>query len=126
MLNAIRFNVILSYHYKMNENVNKFLLAGDRFMPEMHLEQIGFTYSACELFTKNNKRIQKFKETGNTRYIYKNELDKTCFQHDLAYKDFKYFVKTTMYFQEIKNLILLKTQNMMDIEEVLLLWFITF
>ena len=61
---------------KINEIVNKFLLAGDKFMPEMHLKQPGFTYSACELFTKNKERIQKFKETGDTSYIYKKELDK--------------------------------------------------
>ena len=73
----------------MNEIVNKFLLAGDEFMPEMHLKQLGFTYSACRPFTKNKERIQKFKETGDTSYIYKNELDKACFQHDMAYGDFK-------------------------------------
>ena len=55
----------------------------------MHLKQPGFTYSACGPFTKNKKRIQKFKETGDTSYIYKNELDKACFQHDMAYGDFK-------------------------------------
>ena len=75
--------------YKMNEIVNKFLLAGDKFMPEMHLKQPGFTYSACGPFTKNKEKIQKFKETGDTSYIYKNELDKACFQHDMAYGDFK-------------------------------------
>ena len=73
----------------MNEIVNKFLLAGDKFMPEMHLKQPGFTYSACGPFTKNKERIQKFKETGDTSYIYKNELDKACFQHDMVYGDFK-------------------------------------
>ena len=73
----------------MNEIVNKFLLAGDKFMPEMHLKQPGFTYSACGPFTKNKERIQKFKETGDTGYIYKNELGKACFQHDMAYGDFK-------------------------------------
>ena len=73
----------------MNEIVNKFLLAGDKFMPEMHLKQPGFTYSACGPFTKNIERIQKFKETRDTSYIYKNELDKACFQHDMAYGDFK-------------------------------------
>ena len=79
----------------MNEIVNKFLLAGDKFMPEMHLKQPGFTYSACEPFTKNKERIQKFKETGNTSYIYKNELDKACFQHDMAYGDFKDLARRT-------------------------------
>ena len=58
-------------------------------MPEMHLKQHRFTYSACGPFTKNKERIQKFKETGDTSYIYKNELDKACFQHDMAYGDFK-------------------------------------
>ena len=69
---------------KMNEIANKFLLAEYRFMPEMHLKQYGFTYRVCAPLTKNKERIQKFKETG-TNYIYKNELDKACFQHDSAY-----------------------------------------
>ena len=55
----------------------------------MHLKQRGFTYSACGPFTKSKERIQKFKETGDTNYIYKNELDKTFFQHDMAQRDFK-------------------------------------
>ena len=79
----------------MNETVNKFLLAGDKFMPEMYLRQPGFTYSACGPFTKNKERIQKFKETGDTSYIYKNELDKASFQHDMAYGDFKDLPKRT-------------------------------
>ena len=69
----------------MNEIVNKFLLAGDKYMPEMHLKQPGFTYSACGSFTKNKKIIQKFKETEDTKYIYRNEVDKACFQNDMAY-----------------------------------------
>ena len=73
----------------MNEIVNKFLLADDKFMPEMHLKQPGFTYSAWGPFTKNKERIQKLKETGDTSYTDKNELDKDCFQHDMAYGDFK-------------------------------------
>ena len=73
----------------MNDIINKYLLAGDKFMPEMHLRQPGFPYSACGPFTKNKKRIQKFKQTGDSIYIYKNELDKACFQHDMAYGDFK-------------------------------------
>ena len=79
----------------MNEIVNKFLLAGDKFMPEMHLKQPGFTYSACGAFTKNEERVQKSKETGDTNYIYKNELDKVCFQHDMAYGDFKDLARKT-------------------------------
>ena len=72
----------------MNKIVNKFLLAQDKFMPEMHLKQPGFTYSSCGPFTKNKERIQNFKETGDTSYIYKL-LDKACFQHDMTYEDFK-------------------------------------
>ena len=73
----------------MNEIVNKFLLAGDKFLREMHLRQPGFTYSLCGPFTKNKKRIQKFKESEDSRNIYQNELDKACFQHDVAYGDFQ-------------------------------------
>ena len=63
----------------MNEIVDQFLLAGDKFMPEMQLKQPGFIYSAFGPFTKNKERIQKSKETGDISYIYKNELDKACF-----------------------------------------------
>ena len=80
----------------MNEIGNKFLLAGDKFMPEMHLTQPQFVYSACGPFTKNKERIQKFKETGDTNYIYENELDKACFQHDMAYGGFKDLPKRTV------------------------------
>ena len=80
---------------KMNEMVNKLLLVGDKFMPEMHLKQPGFTYSACGPFTKNKERIEKFMQTGNTDFIYKNELDKACFQHDMAYGKTKDLVKRT-------------------------------
>ena len=79
----------------MNGIVNKFSLAADKFMPEMHLKQPGFTYSASGPFTKNKERIQRFKETGDKSCIYKNELDKACFQHDMAYGDFKDFKKRT-------------------------------
>ena len=77
----------------MNAIINKFVLAGDKFMPEMHLKQPGFTYNACGLFTKNKERIKKIKETGDSRYIYQNELDKACFQHDKAYGDFKDLIR---------------------------------
>ena len=95
----------------MNNIINKRLLAGDKFMSEMHLRQPQSTYSACGPFTKNKEGIQKFKKTGDSRYIYRNELDKACFQHDMAYEDFK-------------DLILLKIPIMMDIKEDWLLWFI--
>ena len=77
-------------NYKINEIVNKFLSVRDKFMPEMHLKQPRFTYRACEPFTKNKERIQKFKETGDTKYIYKNEFEKACFHHNMTYGDFKY------------------------------------
>ena len=64
-------------------------------MLEIHLKQPGFTYSACKPFTKNKERIQKFKEARDTNYIYKNELDKACFQHDMAYGDFKDLARRT-------------------------------
>ena len=62
-------------------------------MPEMHLKQTGFTYSACGPFTKYCKRIQKFKEAGNLKYIYRNEVGKACFAHDAAYSDSKDLAK---------------------------------
>ena len=61
----------------------------------MHLKQPGFTYSAGALFTKNKLEIQKFKETGDLSHIYKNELGKACFQHDMAYEDFKNLARRT-------------------------------
>ena len=69
----------------MNDILNTFLLAGDKFIPEMHLKQPGFTYSACDPFTQNKEKIEKFMQTGNTDFIYKNELKRVCFQHDMAY-----------------------------------------
>ena len=79
----------------MNEIINKFLLVGDKFMPEMHLRQPGFTYSACDPFTKNKKGNEKIIQTRNTDFIYKNKLDKACFQHDMAYGKSKDLVKRT-------------------------------
>ena len=73
----------------MNGIVNNIFLAGDKFMSEIHLRQPEFTYSVCRPFTKNKERIQKFEETRNPQYIYQNELDKSCFQHDMGYGDFK-------------------------------------
>ena len=75
--------------YKTNEIVNNYLVAVDKFMPEMHLKQPGFTYSVCGPYTKNKERTQKFKETGDTKCIYRNELDEACFQHDMVYGDFE-------------------------------------
>ena len=79
----------------MNNAINKFLLAGDTFMPEMHLRQPQLVYSACGSFTRHKERIKKFKQTGDTRYIYRIELDKACFQHDSAYADHKDLINRT-------------------------------
>ena len=112
----------------MNEIVNNFLLAGDKFLPEMYLRHPGFKYSTSGPFTKNKDGIQKFKETGDSRYIYQNELEKAYFQHDIAYGDFKDLPRRAASNKvlRIKHLMLLKLQNMMDIKEVLLQWFINF
>ena len=79
----------------MNSVINKFLLAGDKFMPEMHLRQPQFVYSACGPFTRHKERMKKFKQAGDTRYIYRNELDKACFQHNSAYADNKDLINRT-------------------------------
>ena len=79
----------------MNNVINKFLLAGDKFMPEMHLRQPRFVYSTCGPFTRHKERIKEFKRTGDMRYIYRNELDKACFQHDSAYEDHKDLINRT-------------------------------
>ena len=79
----------------MNEIIKTLFLVGDEFMPKMHLKQPEFTYSACGPFTKNKERIQKFIQTGNTDFIYKNELDKACLQHDMAYGKSKDLKKRT-------------------------------
>ena len=105
----------------MNEIVNTFLLAGDKFMTKMHLRQPGFTYSACGPLTKNRKN-KKNKETEDSRYIYQNELDRACFQHDTVYGDFKDLTKRTTSDKILhdKAFNIAKIQNMMDIKGVLL------
>ena len=65
-------------------------------MSEMHLGKPGFTYSPCGPFTKNKERIQELEKTGDSRYIYQNELDKACFRRDMAYGDFKDSTKRTV------------------------------
>ena len=81
----------------MNQIVNKFLLAGDKFMPEIHLKQSEFTYSACEPFTRNKQRLQKF------NYIYNNELDKAYFKHDMDYGKYKDLEKRTQSDKVLKD-----------------------
>ena len=87
----------------MNEIVNKALLVGDKFMPKMHLKQPGFSCSACGPLTKNKERIEKFMQTGNTDFIYRNELDKACFQHDMAYSKSKYLAKRTQSYKALRD-----------------------
>ena len=87
----------------MNEIINRFLLVGDKLTPEMHLKQSGFTYSACGPFTKNKERIEKFMQTGNADFIYKNELDKACLQHDMAYGKSKDLIKRTQSDKVLKD-----------------------
>ena len=87
--------------YKTEEVINKFLPVGDKFMPEMHLKQPGF--SACGPFTKNKERIEKFMQTGNTDFIYKNELYKACFQYDMVYGKSKDLVKRTQSDKVLKD-----------------------
>ena len=73
----------------MNNIINTFLLAGDKFMPEMHLRQPQFVYSACGPFTRHKERIKDVKCIGDTRLLYSNELDKACFKHNAAYAKYK-------------------------------------
>ena len=80
----------------MNKIINRFFLTGDKFMPELNLKERGFTYSACGTFTIHRERIQKFRETGNLKHLYRNELDKAYFAHDVAYSDSKDLAKRTI------------------------------
>ena len=73
-------------------------------MPKMHLRQPGFIYSACGPFIKNKEKMQKFKETGDLRYIHQNEVDKACFQHDIADGDFKYLPRRTVLCDQTFNI----------------------
>ena len=83
--------------------MNKFLLVGDKFTPEMFLKQPGSTYSAFSPFTKRKKRIEKFMETRNIDFIYKNELDKACFQEDISYSKSKDLIKITQSDKGLKD-----------------------
>ena len=87
----------------MNNIINKFLLTGVKFMPDMHLKQPELTYSACGPFTKNKERTEKFMKIGNTGFIYRNELDKPCFQHDMAYGKAKDLIRRTQSDKALKD-----------------------
>ena len=105
----------------MNETVNTFLLAGDKCMPEMHLNEMLTIY-------KSKERIQKFKETGDSRYIYQKELDRACFQHDMPYGDFKDLTKRTASEKILcdKAFNIAKNPKYDELKGVLLQWFIYF
>ena len=94
-------------------------MAGDKFIPEMHLKQPGLTYSACGPFTRNKERIAKFMQTENTDFIYRNELDEACFQNNMAYGKSKDLAKRTQSdkVSRDKALKLRVIQNMMVIKE---------
>ena len=87
----------------MNNIINKFLLAGDKFMPEMHLRQPRFVYSACGPFTRHKERIKEFKSTGDSRLLYRKELDKACFKHDAAYAKYKDVEDRLISDQKLRN-----------------------
>ena len=112
----------------MNEIVSKFLLAGGKFMPEMHLIQPEFTYGVCASFTGNNKGTQKFKETGDSICTDQNEIDKVFFQHNMAYGDFKDLLKTIASGKILhdKAFNIVKNSKYNVVKDVLLLWFIKF
>ena len=98
----------------MNIIVNKFLLGEDKLMPKTDLKQPGFTYSTCSPLTKKQEKNEKVKQTGKTGYIYKNDFEKACFQHDMAYGKQKDLTKRT---QSDKALTDKAFKVMMDIEE---------
>ena len=109
----------------MNEITNKFLLAGDKFMLEMHLRIYAFTeftHSACGRFTKIKERLQKSKKTVDSRNIYQNELDKACFHHDMAFGNFKDLSRRTASDKVLRDnaFNIPKIQNMMDVNVHLL------
>ena len=112
----------------MTEIVNKVLLAGDTFLPGMHLKQTRFTYSACGSYTKNKEGFQIFKVTADTSYIHKNELDKACIQHDLAHGDFKDLARTTASDNVLRDkaFYIAKNPKYNGYQRKLHLWFINF
>ena len=85
--NILGLKQLSSLQFNINEIVNKFLLTGGKFTSELHLRQLEITYSACWPFTKHRERIQKFKETDDLNYVYRNKLDIAYFPHDDAYAD---------------------------------------
>ena len=95
--------MLLDKIININNIINKFLLAGDKFMSEMHLRQPKFVYSACGPFTRHKERIKEFKRTGDTRLLYRNELDKACFKHDAAYAKYRDVENRLISDQKLRN-----------------------
>ena len=110
----------------MNEIINHLLLAGDKFMALIHLIKPRFTYSPCIPFTKNKEQILKIKETGDSRYIYQNELGKASFQYNMAYRTFKNFPRKAAADKLLRDKAfnIARNPNMIDIKAYLLQWFI--
>ena len=86
-------------------NIKKIILAGAKFMSEMHLRQPQFVYSACGPFTRHKERIKEFKRTGDTRLLYRNELDKACFKRNAAYAKYKDVENRLISDQKLKNIV---------------------
>ena len=89
--------------FKMNEIVNKFLLAGDKLMPEMHLKQPGFTYSSSAPFTKKSKELKNLQRLENTDFIYRSDFDKAYFQNDMTYCESKDLSRRTQSDKFLRN-----------------------
>ena len=115
LLLKIENSTILMINLKWIRSLTIFLLAGDKFIPELHLIQPGFNYGACGPFTKQRERIYNFRETVNVKHLYRNELDKACFAHDAAYSDSKDLAKKIFQirFQIIELMEMLEIGNMM-------------
>ena len=99
----------------MNETINKFLLAGDKLMPEMHLRQPGFTYSACGPFTKNKERIKNLKKQVIQDIFIKTNFIKLVFKIIWLMEILKIYLEERLLIRcyMIKHLILLKIQSML-------------
>ena len=87
----------------MNETIDKYLLTGDKLMSETHLRQSWFIYSACGPFTRNREQLQKIKETADSKYICKSQLEKPYFQQDTSYKDLKDLSRRTIAYKTLRN-----------------------
>ena len=115
----------LTWKIIINNTINKFFLASDEFMPKMDLKQLWFVNSAYGSFIKNKKQIQKFKETGDLRFIYQNEVNKQCFQNEMPYGNFQDLAKKQlqMKYYVVKHFELLVIQIVKNIKKSFQQWF---